>query len=312
MKYKITLIVLLPLLFLGFVQEALAQQEPQYTQYMYNTQVINPAYAGTRGSLSILGLYRTQWVGLDGAPKTANFSLNSPIGIQGIGVGLSVMNDKIGPQESTQVTADIAYQFPINDRGTMLSFGMKAGANIIDIDGNKLNWYNPNDPSYDFIVRHSSKPVIGAGFFLYNENWYLGLSTPNFLTTSYYDDVKVSVYNSKAHFYLQGGYVFNITDNFKLKPAAILKAVSGAPLSGDVSLNALFANVVTVGAGYRWDSNDAINAMAGLQVTNRIMVGYAYDFQTGDLAHYNNGSHEIFLRFELGTRLKPKVNPRFF
>ena len=312
MKLKITLIVLLPLLLVGVVQDTFGQQEPQFTQYMYNTQVINPAYAGSRGSLAVFGLYRTQWVGLDGAPKTANFSINSPIGVRGVGVGLGVMNDQIGPQESTQVTADISYTVQLNDRGLQLAFGMKGGVNMMDIDGEKLNWYDPNDPSYHFIVRHTSKPVIGAGFFLYDENWYVGLSTPNFLTTSYYDDVKVSVYNSKAHFYLSGGYVFNISDNFKLKPAAILKMVSGAPLSGDVSLNALFADTFTVGAGYRWDANSTLNGMAGFQITNQLMVGYAYDFQTGNLSHYNSGSHEIFLRFELGTRYKSRVNPRFF
>ncbi len=312
MSYKITYIILLPLLFFVVVQESFGQQEPQFTQYMYNTQVINPAYVGSRKSLSVFGLYRTQWVGLDGAPKTGNFSINSPIGIEGVGVGLGIMNDKIGPQDATQVTADVSYTLQLNDRGLQLAFGIKGGINVMDIDGSRLDWYNPNDPNYDFIVRHTSKPVIGTGFFLYSENWYVGLSTPNFLTTSYYDDVKVSVYNSKSHFYLSGGYVFEMSDNLKLKPAAILKAVQGAPLSGDVSLNALFVDTFTLGAGYRWDANSGVNAMAGFQITNQLMLGYAYDFQTGALAHYNSGSHEIFLRFELGTRYRSKVNPRFF
>lgn len=289
-----------------------AQQEPQYTQYMYNTQVINPAYAGSRGSLSVLGLYRTQWVGLDGAPQTANFSLNSPVGLQGIGLGLGVLHDEIGPQTASQVTADISYTIQLNDNDLKLAFGIKAGMNMMDINGEKLNWYNPNDPTYNFIVRHKTKPVIGAGFFLYDENWYVGLSSPNFLSTEYYDDTKVSVYNAHTHFYLSGGYVFQVSENLKLKPSVILKTIIGAPMSADVSLNAMFSEIFTLGAGYRFESNASFSALAGVQITNQLLIGYAYDLQTGALQHYNSGSHEIFLRFELGTRLQPKVNPRFF
>ncbi len=312
MKDTITALLVLPVLLLAISKKSYAQQEPQFTQYMYNTQAINPAYAGSRGSLSILGLYRTQWVGLEGSPETINFSLNSPIGIQGVGIGVGAVRDHIGPIEASQITADISYTLPLNDRGTKLAFGMKAGLNIMDIDGRKLTWYDPDDPQYGFVIQNKSRPVIGAGFFLYNEHWYIGISTPNFLTTSYYDDVKVSVYNSRGHFYLHGGYVFDLHEDLKLKPAFVLKAVGGAPLSADLSLNALFMNTFNVGAGYRWDANSSFNAMAGFQVTRKLLLGYAYDFQTGDLAHYNKGSHEIFLRFELGTLLKPKVNPRFF
>src|SRR5690625_5098438 len=210
--------VLLVLIIGLFAVPTQAQQEPQYTQYMYNTQVINPAYVGSRGSLSVLGLYRTQWVGLDGAPKTANFSINSPTGEEGIGIGAGVMHDETGPQTASQITADISYTIRMNDEGLKLAFGMKAGVNLLDIDGKKLDWYDPNDPSYNFIVKSKTKPVIGAGFFLYDENWYIGLSTPNFLSTEYYDDTKVSVYNSHTHFYLSGGYVFDINPNLKLKP----------------------------------------------------------------------------------------------
>lgn len=312
MKYTIKVFILLSILFLGVKNKSFAQQEPHYSQYMYNTQVINPAYAGSRGSLSIFGLYRNQWVGLDGAPETLNFSLNSPIGVQGVGVGLGFMMDKIGPQDASQVTADFSYTIQLNNRGTKLAFGMKGGVNIMDIDGSKLNWFDANDPHYEFMIQHKSRPVIGAGFFLYNNNWYLGLSTPNFLATSYYDDIRVSVYNSKAHYYLSGGYIFDINYDFKLKPAFILKAVQGAPLAADFSLNSLFFDTLNLSVGYRWNANSTINALAGFQISDKLLLGYAFDFQTGELAHYNKGSHEIFLRFELGTRLKPRVNPRFF
>ena len=289
-----------------------AQQEPQYTQYMYNTQVINPAYAGSRGALSALALYRTQWVGLDGAPKTGSFSLNSPLGVENIGVGFGILRDEIGPQTSSQITADFSYTISLNQRDTKLAFGMKAGINSVDIDGEKLDWYNPNDPSYNFVVRSKTKPVIGAGFFLYDQNWYVGLSTPNFLSTHYnYDDTKVSVYNSKMHFYLSGGYVFDVSSALKLKPAGVLKMVLGAPASFDATLNAMLYETLTLGVGYRFQSNGTFNGLAGFQITDQILIGYAYDLQTGALQHYNSGSHEIFIRFELGI-MSPKVNPRFF
>ncbi len=287
-----------------------AQQESQYTQYMYNTMSINPAYAGSRGSLSILALYRAQWVGLDGAPRTMNFSANSPIGVRGVGIGLSFISDEIGPSSQSQITADFSYTLQLNERGTRLAFGVKVGVNSMDINGKKLDWYNPNDPIYNFVIRHKMKPIIGTGLFMYDKNWYLGFSVPNLLSTRYYDDVKVSVYNSKAHFYLTGGYVFDISPNFKLKPAALIKATSGAPVSLDVTINALLMNKLTLGAAYRFDA--AVSALAGFQISPNIMVGYAYDYSTTDLGHYNSGSHEIFLRFELGTRSQPKVNPRFF
>lgn len=296
-----------------YSHSALAQQEPQYTQYMYNTQVINPAYVGSRGSLSVLGLYRTQWVGLDGAPETLNFSANSPIGVKGVGLGLGFMKDRIGPTTTNQMTADFSYTISLNEEDLKLAFGVKGGVNFKDVNGDRLNWYNPNDPSYNFVVRHKSAPVFGAGFYLYDKNWYIGFSSPSLFATEYnYDDTKVSVYDSKAHFYLSGGYVFQINPNFKLKPAVVIKVASGTPWSGDFTLNTLLYDRLTLGAGYRYRANSGINGLAGFQITDKMMIGYAYDFQTGDLAHYNHGSHEIFLRFELGTRSKPKVNPRFF
>ncbi len=285
-----------------------AQQESQYTQYMYNTMSINPAYAGSRGSLSILALYRAQWVGLDGAPKTMNFSANSPIGVRGVGVGLGFMSDEIGPSTQSEITADFSYTLQLNERGVKLAFGLKGGISLLNVDPNKLTIYNPND--YDLRLSNFSAPIFGLGVFMYGRNWYVGLSTPNFLETEYYDDVQVSTASAKAHFYLTGGYVFDISPNFKLKPAALVKATSGAPVSLDVTINALLMNKLTLGAAYRFDA--AVSALAGFQISPNIMVGYAYDYTTTNLGHYNSGSHEIFLRFELGTRSKPKVNPRFF
>lgn len=289
------------------VHEMRAQQDSQFTQYMYNTVSVNPAYAGTRGSLSMLGIYRNQWVGLDGAPETLNFSINSPIGVQGVGVGLGFTSDKIGPSTESIITADFSYTIPISE-GTKLSFGVKGGLSLLDLDPNKLLIYNPND--YDLSQKSYSSPIVGAGLYLHSDTWYMGLSSPNLLETEHYDDVQVSTATEKTHVYLIGGYVFTLNPNLKLKPAVLAKGVVGAPLAIDVSANALLYDKVTFGLAYRLDA--AVSGMAGFQVNNNIMIGYAYDYDTTELGNYNSGSHEIFLRFELGTKLRAKVNPRFF
>lgn len=303
---KLFVVILLGCMF-SALDGAYAQQDSQFTQYMYNTVSVNPAYAGTRGSLSLIGLYRNQWVGLDGAPETLNFSLNSPIGVQGVGVGLGFTSDKIGPSSESVITADFSYTIPVSD-DVKLSFGIKGGVSIMDLDPNKLTIYNPND--YDLQQSNRSSPIIGAGLYLHSEKWYLGLSSPNFLETDHYDDIQVSTATAKTHLYFIGGYVFNINQNLKLKPAIMAKAVMGTPLSIDVSANALFYDKFTFGLAYRHDA--AVSALAGFQISNNIMIGYAYDYETTELSRYNDGSHEVFLRFELGTKLRAKVNPRFF
>lgn len=284
-----------------------AQQDSQFTQYMYNTITVNPAYAGSRGSLSVLGLYRNQWVGLDGAPETLNFSAHSPIGIKGIGLGMSFTSDKIGPSSESFITADFSYTIQLAEE-LKLSFGIKGGMSIWSLDPNKLNIYDPND--YNLRQQNNSSPIIGAGFYLHTEKWYVGLSSPNFLETDHYDDIQVSMATEKTHIYLIGGYVFTLNPNLKLKPAVLAKAVIGSPWAIDISANALLYDKVTFGLAYRLDA--AVSALAGFQISDNMMIGYAYDYDTTELGNYNSGSHEIFLRFELGTRIKAKVNPRFF
>lgn len=308
---KIKFSYILSFLFLGCLlsgsNKAFAQQESQYTQYMFNTSSINPAYAGARGTLSMLGLYRNQWVGLDGAPETLNFSAHTPVGYQGIGLGLNFTSDKIGASSENLITADFSYTIELS-RDTKLAFGLKGGLSLLDIDPNKLTIYHSND--YDLTKKNYAAPVIGAGLYLYSSKWYVGLSTPNFLETEYYDDVKVSTATEKTHFYLMGGYVFDISNNIKLKPSAMIKGVVGAPMSFDVSANALLYDRIDFGLAYRLDA--AVSVMAGFYVSNRIMIGYAYDYSTTELRNYNDGSHEIFLRFEIGSFYSSKLSPRFF
>ncbi|MBL0738545.1 type IX secretion system membrane protein PorP/SprF [Flavobacterium sp. GN10] len=299
---------ILILLLMG-VFEVSAQQQSQYTQYMYNTMTINPGYTGTRGLPSIFGLYRTQWVGLDGAPTTANFSIESPITENGQGLGLSVINDQIGFTKETTVTASYAYPVRLS-ADVHLSLGVSASGNFAQIDYTKATIQDVNDPYLTGVLTKNS-PNFGAGAYFHSSKWYAGLSVPMILETKFYDDVKVSVASQKMHFYAMGGYVFDLNDNLKFKPAVMAKMVSGAPLAVDISANFLFSEMFTLGAAYRLDA--AVSAMAGFQVSPGLNIGYAYDYDTQKIGNYNSGSHEIFLRFDLFSTSKYRlVTPRFF
>ena len=296
---------------LGFLVTCIgfAQQEPQYTQYMYNTISVNPGYAGTRGATSMLGLYRQQWAGLEGAPKTAQFSIHSPISYQGHGLGLSIINDEIGPSRDTYVNASFSYKLQL-DYDTWLNLGVMAGGSFLDINYDKLNIHDEGDPQLTGRLSKFS-PNIGAGAYLHSSNWYVGLSVPALLETNFYDDIQQSVAKEKMHFYLIGGYVFDLNPMLKFKPAALVKAVSGAPLGVDVSANFLFNDNFTLGAAYRWDAS--VSFLAGFSITEGLHLGYAYDYDTTRLGNYNSGSHEIFVRFEFISSSRNRiVSPRFF
>ncbi|MBE0393428.1 type IX secretion system membrane protein PorP/SprF [Flavobacterium sp. PL002] len=298
------------LFFLFSSSTLFAQQDAQFTQYMYNTININPAYAGSRGALSIFGLYRTQWVGLDGAPETSSFSINTPISNSNLGLGLSLINDKIGPTNENTFSADLSYSVPTSE-DFKLSFGIKATANLFNLDVNKLNPENQGDPSLqDFGNKFT--PNIGAGIFWHSDKAYIGLSVPNFIETSRYSDNDVTIYKDKINYYLMAGYVFNLDryEYVKFKPAILTKMVEGAPLQVDLSANFLFNDKFTVGIAYRWSA--ALSAMVGFQITDGMFLGYAYDRETTNLSNYNSGSHEIFLRFEILNKYSRITSPRFF
>lgn len=285
-----------------------AQQDAQYTQYMYNTINVNPAYAGSRGVMSFFGLHRTQWVGLDGAPVTNAFSMNTPIQFTNLGVGLSFVNDRIGPTTENTISADVSYSIQTSET-YKLSFGVKATGNLFNLDVNKLTYQNQNDPLLQNLNNNFSMNM-GAGVYLHSDKSYVGLSVPNFFETKRYSDNDVAVYKERMNFYVIGGYVFDLSPSLKFKPAFLSKVVEGAPLQLDVSGNFLINDKLTLGAAWRWGA--AMSAMAGFQITDGLFVGYGYDLETTRLANYNSGSHEIFLRFELFKRDDRIVSPRFF
>lgn len=286
-----------------------AQQDPQYTQYMYNHANINPAYAGSREGVNIFGLYRTQWVGLEGAPKTATLSVNTPLGDSGLGLGVSFVNDHLGVMDDNTLSVDLSYAIDLN-YNYKLAFGLKGAANLLDVNYSKLNIYNPTDPVIVDDVKNEFTPNIGAGLFLYSEKAYVGLSIPTLLTRSRYDDNNLNTLREKMHLYLTGGYVFDLNNDIKFKPTTMVKMEQGSPLQVDVSANFMFVEKFTAGIAYRWDA--AVSGMVGFQVSENIFVGYSYDAETSKLARYNSGSHEIFMRFTLFNGFKRITSPRFF
>ncbi|MBB1138229.1 type IX secretion system membrane protein PorP/SprF [Myroides sp. WP-1] len=291
------------------ITQTYGQQDPQYTQYMYNHSNINPAYAGSREGVHIFGLYRTQWVGLEGAPKTATLSVNTPLGESGLGLGVNFTNDHLGVMDDNTLSVDLSYAIDLNYR-YKLAFGLKGSANLLDVNYSKLNIYNPTDPVSADDIKNEFTPNIGAGLFLYSDKAYVGLSAPNLLTRTRYDDNDVQTLRQKMHLYLTGGYVFDLNPNLKFKPATMIKMEQGSPLQVDVSANFIFLDKFTLGAAYRWDAS--VSALAGFQVSENIFVGYSYDAETSKLARYNSGSHEIFLRFSLFNSFKRVAAPRFF
>jgi type IX secretion system PorP/SprF family membrane protein len=302
MKTKIFSIVLMFTTFVSF-----AQQDAQFTQYMYNTININPAYAGSRGALSMFALHRTQWVGLEGAPVTNTVSMNTPLNSSNLGLGISLINDKIGPTHENTISADISYTVPTSET-YKLSFGVKATANLFDLDESRLTPAQAGDPSLQNYNTFS--PNIGAGVYLHSDKAYVGLSIPNFIETNRYDDNEVAIFKEKINYYLIAGYVFDFTDSIKFKPAFLSKMTEGAPLQVDVSGNFMINEKFVIGVAYRWSA--AMSAMVGFQVSDGMYIGYGYDQETTNLENYNSGSHEIFLRYEIFKNNGKITTPRFF
>lgn len=302
-----TKILFLAIILSGFVSNA--QQDAQYTQYMYNTINVNPAYAGSRSVMSVFGLHRTQWVGLDGAPVTNTLSLNSPIKDTKLGIGISFVNDKIGPTIQNDISADISYTIQTSETYN-LSFGLKASASLFNLDKNKLNIYDPNELVLMNLDNYLT-PNVGAGIYFHSDKSYLGASIPHLFNSKRYSDNDIQVYTQKMNIYFIGGYVFDLSSDLKFKPSFLTKVVQGAPLQLDLSGNFLINEKFVLGGAWRWSA--AASLMAGFQVSDGMFIGYGYDLETTKLRNYNSGSHELFLRFEFNKKSKEKIkSPRFF
>lgn len=287
-----------------------AQQDPQYTQYMYNQNVINPAYAGTQDNLRITTLYRQQWTGVQGAPETFTVAGSMPIGDR-VGVGVSVISDRLGPVNENNFYGDFSYKLQVGKK-TTLALGLKAGLTAHDVNLN-LATNDPSDPAFTGFVNEMYFNV-GAGAFLYGSNWYAGLSVPNMLNNIHLDESQTAngenIGSESQHFFVTAGYIFDLSENVKLKPHALIKGTLDNPLSFDINTNVLLYNKFELGVSYRL--NDSFSGLVGMQLTDNMRVGYAYDRVVSDISVAADSSHEIFLTFDLNFPRKVMQSPRFF
>ncbi len=295
---------------LFFSNEVQAQQDAQYTQYMYNTVSVNPAYSGSRGHVSIAALHRSQWVGLDGAPKTQTLNIHSPVGYKGLGLGLSIVNDEIGPTSETYLDVDFSYTLKTSEEGK-LSFGLKASGHLLDIRYSELNQYAP-DQTLQQDIDNKFSPNFGAGVYYHTDRFYAGLSVPRFLQTTHFEESSLSTAKEQMNYYLITGYVFDLNPNLKFKPTILSKLVQGAPLQVDLSANFMLNDKFILGGAYRWDA--AFSGMFGFNVSESLLIGLAYDRETTELgnAAFNDGSFEIIFRYDFISTKGFVKSPRFF
>ena len=289
-----------------------AQQDTQFSNYMYNTLSFNPAYAGSRGTTSVYLSQRSQWVGLEGAPTTNALSYHSPLGSSNVGIGLSLLNDAIGPVEENLISLDISYSIQTS-YDSQLAFGLRASAHMLNVDFTQLNIFNPSDVLAQSNINNRVSPNIGFGMFWYSDKSYVGFSIPNLLETSHINkglnSSVSSISKERLHYHFTAGHVFNISQDILFKPAILTKIVSGTPFQLDLSSNFQIYDKFTIGASYRLDA--AVSFLGGFQINRNWLLGYAYDFDTNNLSTYNSGSHEVFLRYEVFRSNRVK-SPRFF
>lgn len=299
--------ILIAILFAS-ISTTQAQQLPQFTQYMYNTVSINPAYAGSRDGLSLTALHRSQWAGIEGAPRTQTLSIHSPLSNEKVGLGISVINDRTGYENYTYLYGDFSYTINVNEDVT-LAFGLKGGFSYYGLDDNLFT--EPSVLEDPFFAEQFNRwtPNFGAGIYLSAQSWYLGLSAPKIINN---DNNEFSQYVAleQVHYYLTGGYVFDLSDTWKLRPTALAKVTNGAPLSFDISATTIYDEKVYLGGTYRID--DAIGAFVDFQIFEPLRVGYAYEYPISDLRPYTTGSHEILLIYELRAKNTKFKSPRFF
>lgn len=311
MKNKI-----IPFVFFAlFMLKSHAQQDPHYTQYMYNMNVVNPAYAGSKENISMGLLYRKQWVGIDGAPQSGTLSLHSPVG-KNVGLGLSVVTDKIGPVEENNIYGDFSYTLNLGG-DKRLALGLKSGLTFhkVGLFSDIGNGFVPQPNDVVFQENSSNTYFnVGTGLFYYTDYYYVAASVPNMLNAKHlvlHDNGNEYQFGSeKQHFFITGGYVFQLSENMKFKPSFMAKSAFNSPVSIDVSANTLFFDKFEAGVSYRLQ--DSFGAMFNFAITPNLRIGYAYDYITSKLNVTTNSSHEFMLLFDLNQMKKVSISPRFF
>lgn len=307
LNLKKGILTLFMLLYL--IWNASAQQDPMFTQYMHNPVSINPAYAGSRGTLNFTAMHRQQWVGIDGAPKTLTLSINSPFLGYNVGVGLSLIYDEIGPTKQTGIYADYSYHLKMTPK-IKLAFGLKGGVNIYEKNlTNSIGAVNESNIAlYDKLYL----PNFGIGSYLYSDRFYLGLSIPKMLQNSLSDDPNnLKILNKEArHYFLTGGLVIDVAENIRFKPSTTVRIVNGAPVNVELSVAFLLHDKLWLGAMYRNDGS--LGGMVKFDITDQLSLGYSYDVTESALRYYSQGTHEIYISYDVAFRNKKILSPRFF
>jgi type IX secretion system PorP/SprF family membrane protein len=293
------------ILVIGF--ESFAQQDPLYTQYYNNFSLINPAYAGSHGLFTATANIRSQWAGEAGSPETQTLSLHGPVG-KNVGLGLSIVNDKVFVLSETHVYADFSYSIYPTEAST-LAFGLKVGGSFLDVNLLELGIENDNLFSENL---NEFNPNIGAGAFYYTNRFYASVSTVNILQTKHYNksNAVVSSASDEMIFYLSSGYVFDLSDDFKIRPSVMLRVVNGSPLSTDISTSVLWLDKLEFGISHR--INESISGLFQLRLTDNLKVGYTYDAITSNLSNYNNGSHEFSIILNIGKNKNTRKPPFYW
>lgn len=284
------------------------QQEPQFTQYLDNMQYYNPAYSGSRDMMNITALHRQQWVGYNGAPITTTLAMNTPLKYKSLGVGISLMNDKIGPVNATWFNADFSYSLRFKKHDGRLSFGVKAGINLLNGDLSKLSKQDVSDADVNYRYQGVIQPNFGGGIYYHSKQWFLGVSVPKIIQNV--KDPSSVKYLDQRHYYLTVGGYANVNRMLKIRPSAMLKITENAPMALDASLAFIIYDKFWLGANYRVLESAGI--FAQFQISNQFKIGYAFEMATSKLIRYNAGTHEILLSYDLLFKKKSLTSPRYF
>lgn len=285
-------------LFCVLVISSQAQHGSNYVQYMFNGLILNPAYAGSQEALNVTGLYRKQWMGINGAPTEAMFSMHSPLKNKSVSLGGNFQDSQFGVFNHTKLNLVYAYRFRF--LSGKLALGLQAGIDSYTTNWDKFNITEAGDPSFSASANRKTIPEVGAGTYYHTDNFYLGLSVPNLFTG------RLNPYSMTC---LSSGIVLNMGDNFKMKPALLLKYIHGSPLAPNISTTFYFKEVIGLGAGYTYKSSALI--YADIRLNEQLHFGYGYDYSLSKLQTYISGSHEVMIRYLFRYKINA-VNARFF
>lgn len=310
---KKSILIIIVAIFSSFIAQA--QYDAMFTQYMFNEMYINPAYTGSKEAMAVNLTHRQQWVNFPGRPITTSFTLHGPLANDKMGLGLSLLNEQIGKLNRNLVYLNYAYRLKVSDKGK-LSFGLMGG---IHNQVNKLSELKATE-SGDIQISNNTpsliSPNFGAGIYYYTNKMYVGVSVPRMVDDSYMFDQSGDVIKSnklnanKFHYYLTGGYLFDINEDLKLKPQAMIKMVQNAPLQYDINVNALIKNKIWAGLSYR--SGADVSVLLGIQLNPQFLVNYSYDYALTKIQKYSQGSHEITLGYLFSYKQRKVVTPRYF